>query len=204
MNILFIIIFSIIGYIVGSLNFAHLISKYIFKKDLREYGSGNLGGTNAGRVLGKPVGFVVIVLDIFKAFLMILLFHKINIEAAIFSGAFAIIGHCFPVFLNFKGGKGVATYVGLLLGIAVFSEIDINFILFLPVCFFLLTLSLTRYVSLSSIILSVSACVISFLLVPNTKLPIVLLLMSILIIIKHSSNIIRIIRKTETKIKWLF
>lgn len=204
MDILFIVIFSIIGYLIGSLNFAYIIAKYIYKKDLRQHGSGNLGGTNAGRVLGKPAGIAVILLDVFKAFFVVMLFHKINLTASLFAGAAATIGHCFPVFLNFKGGKGVATYVGFLIAIGVFTEIDFTLLFLLPLCVFLFCLSLTRYVSLSSMILSVTACLVSFLISPIKQLPYILLAMSLLIIFKHAANIIRILRKQESKIKWLF
>ncbi len=204
MTILYSIIFSIIGYLIGSINFAYLISKYIYKKDLRNYGSGNLGGTNTGRVLGKFAGIVVIILDIFKSYFVMLMFHKINLPASCFGGLSVVIGHCFPIFLNFKGGKGVASYIGFLLALGVFKVVDIEFIFLAPILVFILTLSLTKFVSLSSILLSVSSTIISIIINNINYISIIMIISTLLIIFKHLPNIYKIIKNKENKVKWLF
>ena len=110
----------ILSYLFGSIPWSLVIGKVFFHKDIRTEGSGNLGGTNAGRVLGKKVGIIVIVLDALKAFFSMLLASYIAKDAIIYAGLACCIGHCFPIFAQFKGGKAVATSFGFFLGIATF------------------------------------------------------------------------------------
>ena len=102
-----IILWCIIGYLIGSVPWGLVIGKVFYHKDIREYGSGNLGGTNAARVLGTPVGILVILLDALKAFLVMSLNHYIAPGIEQYCGLAVCIGHCFPIFANFKGGKAV-------------------------------------------------------------------------------------------------
>ena len=111
--------------------------KSVFHKDIRTEGSGNLGGTNAGRVLGKKVGITVIVLDALKAFFSMLLASYITKDAMIYAGLACCIGHCFPIFAQFKGGKAVATSFGFFLGIATFINHQYFYQFFLPLLIFL-------------------------------------------------------------------
>ncbi|MDY6063007.1 MAG: glycerol-3-phosphate 1-O-acyltransferase PlsY [Erysipelotrichaceae bacterium] len=201
MNIFYSILFGILGYLLGSLNPAYLISKYIYHIDLKTHGSGNLGGTNAARVMGKKIGIIVIILDISKAFIAVMLASIINKDAAIIAGGLAIIGHCYPFYLHFKGGKGVASYVGYLLALSIFIKVDFIFIFITPILIFLLVLGLSRMVSLASMCLSASACLISLMIGSNAF--IILLILTALIIFKHLDNIKRIIAKQEAKITWI-
>ena len=138
-----IVLWSIIGYLFGSVPWALVIGKVFFHKDVRQYGSHNLGGTNAGRVLGKPIGALVIVLDALKAFIVMAIASKFMPDAVVYAGFFAIIGHCFPVFAQFRGGKGVASTFGYLLGVGLFVIKDAVFAFVYPVLVFFLVLGLT-------------------------------------------------------------
>ena len=127
----------LLSYLFGSIPWALVIGLVFFHKDIRKEGSGNLGGTNAGRVLGKPAGVTVILLDALKAFFSMMLAHYLAPGAEIYAGLACCIGHCFPVFAHFKGGKAVATSYGFLLGITVFitNQWFWNFF-WVIVCFF--------------------------------------------------------------------
>ena len=145
MNILLTIVFS---YLMGSIPFSLIIGKIFFKKDVREYGSGNLGGTNTGRVLGKAAGFTVMVLDQLKAVITIVLvtylFKNTNPElvntAIYLSSLFIIIGHCYPIFAKFKGGKAVAATFGILF-------ITNIYIYLITLLIYVVLLKLTKFVS---------------------------------------------------------
>ena len=127
MQIFIILIWIIIGYIIGSIPWGLIIGKVFYKKDIRQYGSGNLGGTNAGRVLGKKAGIAVIVLDALKALILMVIARFIYPEAIAYTGAAVMVGHCFPLFANFKGGKGVACAFGYLLALGILGVSDIWF-----------------------------------------------------------------------------
>lgn len=199
MNLLLAIL---LGYVLGSIPFALVIGKLFYKTDIRTQGSGNLGATNAGRVLGKKAGVAVSVLDVLKVVLAIWLTTLFAPEYSIFAGLAASIGHSYPIFANFRGGKAVSTMFGFLFGMAVFSLN--NFWLFLiPFAFFFLCLKITKIVSLSSMLTSVFAIFLVFFMTQNINVTIALTLLSILIIYRHRSNIIKIKNGTENKIKWM-
>lgn len=202
------------SYLLGSIPFSLIIGKVFFKKDVRQYGSKNLGGTNTGRVLGKTAGVTVIALDHIKAIIAIIItkllltnFHPelLNIGICL-SAIFIIIGHCYPIFANFKGGKAVACTYGILF----ITNIYVYLITSLA---FLTILKITKYVSLSSI----SGFFISSLLlfIPffqcspflniNLKIyfPITILLIALFVLFKHRANIKRLKAGTENKIKWM-
>jgi len=180
-------------YLLGSISFALLIGKLFYNVDLREHGSKNLGATNTFRVLGKKAGTVVAIGDVLKgtvATLIPLLFHS-NINPLYF-GIFAIIGHCYPLFSKFKGGKAVATTSGVILGY--------NPLLFLGlVLAFLILLILSKMVSFSSILTSLALFVSSFFLGDNV-LCFFSLFIWLFITFKHRANIKRIIQKEEPKV----
>ena len=184
---LLIIFFS---YLCGSIPFGLVIS-YIFKKDdPRSIGSKNIGATNVLRTAGVMLGLFTLILDILKGFIAIKITLMLNSDVVGLSMTFVIIGHIFPIWLKFKGGKGVATFIGVLLAY--------NFQLFLLFTFtWLLCALLFKYSSLSAII----ALIINLLSTIAFDLNyIYFIIVSFLILIKHSSNIQRLLTGNETKI----
>lgn len=192
------IFWLLLAYVIGSIPWGLIIGKVFFHKDIRLYGSGNLGGTNAGRVLGTPIGILVILLDSMKAFLMMLLCNKLNPGIEQYIGLMVCVGHCFPIFANFKGGKAVACSYGYLLGLALFVTNEFIFTFLIPLIVFLITLIISKMVSLSSMV-GLSSAVLTLLKV-NYKLSILQLISALFVIYRHSANIKRIINKTESKI----
>ncbi|ETP67951.1 glycerol-3-phosphate acyltransferase [Planococcus glaciei] len=189
----------LLAYLLGSIPSALWIGKIFYNTDIRTKGSGNLGATNTFRTLGAKAGIVVTVLDILKgtAATLIPLYIDTNIHPLIF-GVIAVVGHMFPVFAKFKGGKAVATSGGILLGY--------QWPLFLvAVAVLLITLKITKMVSLSSIILAVVAVIYTTIYAINTGdylfLAVIIVLASF-IIYRHRANIGRIKAGTEPKIKW--
>ena len=144
----------ILGYLLGSIPFALVIGKLFYKTDIRQYGSGNLGGTNAGRVLGKKAGISVIVLDVLKVVLAAGLASLVSEPAAIWTSLACCIGHCYPIFAHFKGGKAVTTMFGFLISTSIFIFQEFSYFL-VPLFMFLIILYLFKYVSLGSICASV-------------------------------------------------
>lgn len=194
------IFWLLLAYVIGSIPWGLIIGKVFFHKDIRQYGSGNLGGTNAGRVLGTPIGILVILLDSMKAFLMMLLCHQLNPGIEQYIGLMVCVGHCFPIFANFKGGKAVACSYGYLLGLALFVTNEFVFTFLIPLIVFLITLIISKMVSLSSMV-GLSSTVFTLLKV-NYKLSILQLILALFVIYRHSANIKRIINKTESKISF--
>lgn len=193
----------ILSYLFGSIPWSLVIGKVFFHKDIRTEGSGNLGGTNAGRVLGKKVGIIVIVLDALKAFFSMLLASYIAKDAIIYAGLACCIGHCFPIFAQFKGGKAVATSFGFFLGIAIFINHQYFFQFFLPLLVFLVSLYLCRMVSLSSMIGLGSSILISFLIGNPLSITLSIFVLWLFVVYRHRANIERIKNGTESKIKWM-
>ncbi|EGQ3204926.1 glycerol-3-phosphate 1-O-acyltransferase PlsY [Staphylococcus pseudintermedius] len=190
------ILLFIVSYLIGSIPSGYLIGKIFFKKDIRKYGSGNMGATNSFRVLGKPAGFAVTFFDIFKGFIVVFLPVLFNVEIhGLLVGIFAILGHVYPIYLKFRGGKAVATSAGVMLAV------NPILLLILAAIFFAI-LKLTKYVSLSSIIAAI-CCVIGSFFVSDYIMLITSLVVAILLIYRHMSNIKRIIKGTEPKIKWM-
>src|SRR5699024_1532693 len=165
-----------------------------------EHGSGNLGATNSFRVLGKKAGIVVILADILKGTIATLIpliasfYMEVDVHRLII-GVFAVIGHTYPIFAKFRGGKAVATSGGIILGV--------NPILFIGmVLSFLITLKLSKYVSLSSMITGVVTTIIA-LVMRDWLLLILVVSLTIFIFYRHKDNIKRIKNKKETKINWM-
>ncbi|WP_077326471.1 glycerol-3-phosphate 1-O-acyltransferase PlsY [Virgibacillus siamensis] len=189
-------IFAIIAYLLGSIPFGVIVGKVGYNIDIREHGSGNLGATNSFRVLGIKAGTIVIAADILKGTIatVLPLFFDADVYRLII-GLFAVLGHTYPLFARFKGGKAVATSGGILLGI--------NPILFvIMIASFLLTLYISKYVSLSSIITGVVAIIVSILF-KDIGLIIVTAGLTIFVFYRHKDNIKRIKNKTEPKITWM-
>ena len=195
----------LVAYLVGSIPSAVWVGRTFYNIDVREYGSGNAGATNTFRVLGKKPGIAVLIMDILKGFLAVKLafimgdYDSQSPEFIDFELALAvcgIMGHIFPVFVGFRGGKGVATMLGILIGIhpqaAVICALS-----------FIITLYLSGYVSLSSMISGiVFPIVIMVFYSTNSSINIFSLAVAILILVTHQRNIERIIRKEESRVKW--
>ena len=205
MKILFVIVFS---YLFGSIPWGLVIGQVFFHKDIRKEGSGNSGGTNAGRVLGKPIGVIVILLDALKGFISMCVAHCVAPGSEIYAGLACCIGHCFPCFAGFKGGKAVATTYGFFLGITLFITQNWFMTFFLPILLFFVLLFFSRMVSFSSMLAIWSTGIISLVLYFNHSIndiivPISILLLSAFVTYRHSANIQRILKGEESHIKWM-
>ena len=197
----------LISYLFGSVPWALVIGKLFYHKDIRTEGSGNLGASNAGRVLGKKAAVAVTVLDASKAILSMYVATKIAPGTELFAGLACCIGHCFPVFAGFHGGKAVATSYGFMFGICLFMTHQWIWQFLLPVAVFFLVLYLTKMVSVSSITSLLAEVIVSFILVPvkgiDVKIPLALLALWCFVTYRHKSNLLRIKNGTENKIKWM-
>lgn len=193
---LVIISIIIVSYLLGSIPSGLIIGKTFHGIDIREHGSGNLGATNTFRILGIKAGIVVTLMDILKGTLATALPMWFAPELhPLIAGLFAVVGHMFPVFASFKGGKAVATSGGVLL-----CYEPIMFLFIFGV--FFITLYSSKYVSLSSMVAAVSA-VIFALITKDLALIVIVFLLAGFVIYRHRYNIDRIRKKTEPKIKWL-
>ena len=197
------ILVIILSYLFGSIPWGLVIGKVFFHKDIRKEGSGNIGGTNAGRILGKPAGIAVILLDALKGYFAMVLAYYLAKDAIIFAGLASVIGHCFPIFVHFHGGKAVATTFGFFLGIATLVNGHIFWQFIFPVLCFLVILYLTKMVSLSSISAVFIEAVVSIFINTNKLVPVAIFILWILVTYRHKSNIERIKNGTESKIKWM-
>jgi glycerol-3-phosphate acyltransferase PlsY len=188
-----IIIIGIICYLLGSIPFGFIFTKIFLKKDIRDIGSGNIGATNALRTGNKLIGYSTLFFDIIKAVIPII-YIKIYFPELLFIGSLcAFLGHVFPIWLKFKGGKGVATYVGILFAINIY--LGLVFILS-----WLITFGLSRLSSLSSLIASISIPVYLLILAQFDQV-FFFTIMFVLIFFTHRENIKRLINKEETKTK---
>lgn len=193
----------ILAYLLGALPFSIIAGKLLKRIDIREYGSGNAGATNTFRVLGKKAGIPVLLLDVLKGYAAVSLAcysvystdTEMYINLSLAFGVAAVLGHVFPVYVGFRGGKGVATLLGLMIG--VFPQAAL-----LSIGMFIVTLIFSRYVSLSSILAGImfpigvyflSKVLISTMLIFSVFVP-------ILLIATHQRNIERIIRGEESKV----
>lgn len=198
------LILIIFAYLIGSIPTALIISRRFFGIDIRDYGSGNMGATNTFRVLGSRYGTMVMVLDILKGMAAVVLFTLIpyymnhELERTNFMlglGLAAVAGHIFPIFAGFRGGKGVATLLGMVLTVQPVIAISC-------IGVFVLVLYLTRYVSLSSILAAIALpiCVLWIWNENEILYRIFALLVALLVVITHQKNIGRILRGVESRI----
>lgn len=201
-------LFIIIAYLIGSIPFSYILGKSIKKDDIRKRGSGNLGTSNAFRVFGALIGFSVLILDSFKSGIFILLidyttiFETLDMFPSYIYSAVAVIGHIFPIWMKFKGGKGVASAFGLI--IFYYWPIAVGL---LPV--FIIIVMISKFASLGSTIVTVLAFIISLILfftgaVPKIDLLFVITvgILMLIILYKHRSNFQRIINGNENKISF--
>jgi|TARA_B110001452_G_scaffold267497_1_gene277671 glycerol-3-phosphate acyltransferase PlsY len=201
------IYFILIAYLLGSFPSAILIGKIFYKIDVREFGSGNAGATNTFRVLGKKAGLPVLFLDVLKGFLSVNLIAFLDLipfsidgifELQLTFGIAAVIGHLFPVFTGFRGGKGIATLLGILIGIHPTAAICSSLV-------FIIIFLIFKFVSLASIIASLSFPILIYLLSDSTPNSLIIfsIFVPILSLITHQKNIERLVRGEETKAKIL-
>lgn len=201
------------AYLVGSIPFGYLAGKLIHKKDIRAGGSGNIGATNALRQYGVKTGLIVMILDILKGLTVAWLLynavpglanqyiHAHPLERFVFQlpALAVILGHMYPVFLGFKGGKGVATAAGVLLIMA-----PVPMLIALPV--FIIVTALSRYVSLGSIVAAASIFVIellwNILVIKEPEFPWITLIVALLVIYKHNQNILRLLQGKENRLNF--
>ncbi len=184
------LIVIIISYFLGSIPFGLILSKLFLKKDIREIGSGNIGATNVLRSGNKIIGYLTLLLDILKAVIPVL-YIKINYPDLIYISSLSVfLGHVFPLWLKFKGGKGVATYVGILFSI----NIIYGFIFCIS---WMLVFFFSKYSSLSSLVASLSIPV--YLFFNKGEQTIFFIILFVLIFFTHRENIKRLKNKEETK-----
>ena len=188
-----ILIIGVICYLLGSIPFGFILTKIFLKKDIRDIGSGNIGATNALRTGNKFIGYTTLFFDIIKAVIPVI-YIKINFPELLLIGSLcAFLGHVFPVWLKFKGGKGVATYVGILFALNIYFGLVF-------IIFWLITFALSKFSSLSSLIASIS---VPFYLLITAQFDQVFFftIMFVLIFFTHRENIKRLRNKEETKTK---
>ena len=191
LDIVYVFVYS---YFLGSIPFGLLITKIFLGKDIRKVGSGNIGTTNVLRTGKKSLAAATLLFDVLKGYISIIISYKYFNELIYLSALTCFIGHIFPVWLKFKGGKGVATYLGIILGIS--FKLSIIF----GVAWLLITI-IFRYSSLSSLLGSMIVCVYSFY-ANNLMQSYFLFIMCVIIIFTHKENIIRLKNLKENKIKF--
>jgi len=203
-----VILLVVVSYLTGSFPSAVWLGRAFYDTDVREYGSGNAGATNTFRVLGKRAGIPVLFMDIFKGWLAVYyvwfledasLLHLSNpelfFENQLAFGIAAVIGHLFPIYTGFRGGKGIATMLGILIGLAPFAALFSLFV-------FIIVVIISRYISFASIVASLVFPLFVILILNSTNDSLVLfaIFVPVLSLITHQKNIERLIRGEETKI----
>jgi glycerol-3-phosphate acyltransferase PlsY len=197
-------IILIIAYLLGSIPTSYLMGRILKKIDIRKFGSGNIGATNAFRVLGVKVGILTLIIDVAKGFFAIQL-GKYILENPddlflIFIGLAVILGHIFTIFLKFKGGKGVATSAGVFIAL-------IPIPVFITLVVFILTVWISKYVSLGSLLAALTLFITELIININNsfaeiEILILIFIITVFIIIRHRENIKRILKGNENKIKF--
>jgi glycerol-3-phosphate acyltransferase PlsY len=189
------ILFAILSYLFGAFPTGYLLFYISEKKDIRARGSQSIGATNVLRLKGWAFAIPVIIVDILKGFLPVFLALKLfpDVRVAFLCGFLAVLGHCFPIYIKFKGGKGVATTVGVYLALAIKP-------LLIGIGVFLLVIALTRYVSLGSLMAMTSIPVSLFLMQENIEVVILSIAILFLIVIRHGGNIHRLVHGNERKL----
>jgi acyl phosphate:glycerol-3-phosphate acyltransferase len=194
----------VLAYLIGSIPTSVWVSQYFFEIDIRDYGSGNAGATNTYRVLGPTWGTLVMIVDMLKGIaavkLALLLPYYSDNETSFLNlqiglGLAAVIGHIFPIWADFRGGKGVATLFGLVLGISPWTALGC-------IGVFLVVLYLTRFVSLSSILASIAFPVFILLIfnVGNDTYRIFAIAVALMVLLTHQKNIGRLLKGSESKV----
>jgi len=191
-----IVLILIISYLLGSIPSALIVGKVGYGVDVRQHGSGNLGGTNTFRALGKKAGIIVLLADLLKGTLAAALPTLFGVDFnPLLAGIPAVLGHCYPIFAGFRGGKAVATSGGVLL---FYSPLMVGVLLLL----FLLVLYFSKYVSLSSMLTGLATHTYGIL-VGDKILSLTTFALCLLVLYRHRANLERIMNGTETKVTWL-
>ena len=194
----------ILGYLIGSIPFALIIGKLFYKTDIREHGSGNLGGGNTGRVLGKKAGLSVMTCDILKVSFVILIVRLMGGGdlAIACAAAAAAIGHCFPVFAGFRGGKAVAAMYGFFFGLFAFAGRSV-LIFLIPLAVFMIVLYFFRIIALSSMVSAAAGALLLCLMHDSMPIRAAAFFFVFLIVVRHRSNLKRMLEHRENKITWM-
>ncbi|RCL02631.1 MAG: glycerol-3-phosphate acyltransferase PlsY [Candidatus Tokpelaia sp. JSC188] len=181
-----------IAYLIGSVPFGLIFTRFAGLGDIRAIGSGNTGATNVLRTGNWKIAIFTLLCDMLKGLLVMLVFSVYGQTLEIIAGFFAFVGHIFPVWLGFKGGKGVATYLGVLSWTAWPYAVIFGLVWFI-------TVVITRYSSFSALVATITVAVFAFLSL-STTISGIIILMSIIVVLKHHTNIQRLCRGTENKI----
>jgi len=197
------ILVILVAYLIGSIPTSVWIGKAFYGKDVRDYGSGNAGASNTFRVLGKKAGIPVLIIDILKGFAAVKLIFLtsiylpgstdyINLQLGL--GVSALIGHIFPVYVGFKGGKGVATLLGAVIALEPTTAL-------IAISIFIISLFITKYVSLSSMIAGFSFPILIIVVFKETNISLVIfsMVIAILLLFTHQKNIERLLAREENK-----
>ena len=191
-SIIFYFLFILLSYLMGSVPFGYLFTRYVSKIDIREIGSGNIGTTNVLRTGNKLTAILTLFFDALKGFIPVWMSLQFSSVLFIYVAIFTLLGHMYPIWLKFKGGKGVATFLGLIFAISIYSGF-----------LFILSWIIIALIFKKSSVSSLSATLFSSLYIVfyNSNLLLLLIIMLGLITIKHKENIIRIYKNTEPNIK---
>ena len=191
-SIIFYFLFILLSYLMGSVPFGYLFSKYVSKIDIREIGSGNIGTTNVLRTGNKLTAILTLFFDVLKGFTPVWISMQFSSELYIYVAIFTLLGHMYPIWLKFRGGKGVATFLGLIFAISSYSGF-----------LFIFSWIIIALIFKKSSVSSLSATLLSSLYIffYNSNLFLLLMLILGLITIKHKENIIRIYKNTEPNIE---
>lgn len=192
MNLDFLVV-SLYSYILGSIPFGLLITKYFLNKDVRNIGSGNIGATNVLRTGKKNLAFLTLILDVLKGYLSVFITFKFFNEFIYLASLICLLGHIFPIWLKFKGGKGVATYLGVILALSY------KYFLVFGLSWLVMSF-IFRFASLSSITSSLLVLIYSYFYQSNS-FSIIFFIFFVIMIYTHKENIVRLKNSTEAKIK---
>lgn len=194
MNIFLYIIIAVISYLIGSIPFSYLIPKWFGKIDIRQHGSGNTGTTNVARTLGLKIGIIAFVGDFLKGVLPVFIVtFYLSRDVAALAAAASVLGHCYPVWLGFKGGKGIATSAGALL----FLMPDVFIILGI---YQFVVIIASKYMSLASITSALLLPILAFSLDKSSTLQVFSLLLGLFVVYKHKDNVKRLLNGSENKL----
>jgi glycerol-3-phosphate acyltransferase PlsY len=203
MNLLFLAISACLAYLIGSIPVAYIFGRVLKRIDIRKHGSGNMGATNAFRVLGKGPGILVLILDILKGVIPVTVLANAfglgdPLSLVIISLA-AVAGHNWTVFLGFKGGKGMATSLGVLIGLGVQLP-GLRIVLFFATLVWAVLFLATGYVSLASIAAAVSLPIVMIICEAPFSMKMMAIVLCVFIVLRHSSNIKRLVKGQESRV----
>ena len=199
MIFLFQLLFLILTYFIAAIPFGLVLTKVFANKDIREFGSKNIGATNVTRIAGKKLGFATLILDGLKGAIMLVVARFIFFESSylhfylVLVSAVAVVGHIYPIYLNYKGGKGVATSIATLLAL----DFTVGF---LTICFWIMFFSLTRISAVASLIAIFSSIILSWAYDAPASQTIFCAFLFILILVRHKENIARMLMGEEKKL----